>query len=211
MKLSTLALIFAATTGSLLAVETGDTYQKVIEEKGAPASKMEAGGTTVLKYPDMTIKLREGKVIGIKGAGDTGAPAAAAGASQTSGPAIAAGQWTTDYAAALRQAKAEKKKIFLFFTGSDWCGWCKKFDKEILSTQDFKTFAGTNLLLVKLDFPRGTPQSPQLKAANQKLAQQYGIQGFPTVIVLNSEGKNVGELGYMEGGPKPFLGALKKL
>lgn len=170
---------------------------------------MEAGGTTVLKYPDMTIKLREGKVVGIKGAGDAGS--VLANVPPSSAPAIAAGQWTTDYSAALRQAKAEKKKVFLFFTGSDWCGWCMKFDKEILSTSDFKTYAGSSLLLVKLDFPRSTPQSAQLKAANQKLAQQYGIQGFPTVIVLNSEGKNVGELGYMEGGPKPFIGALKKL
>lgn len=207
MKLSTLALVFAATAGSLLAVETGDTYQKVIEEKGAPSTKMEAGGTTVLKYPDMTIKLKEGKVVGIKGA-DESAPA---GVPKPSAPAAAAGRWTTDYAAALRQAKAEKKKVFLFFTGSDWCGWCKKLDREILGTSDFKGYAGSNLVLVKLDFPRGVPQSAQLKAANQKLAQQYGIEGFPTIIVLNSEGENVGQLGYMDGGPKQFIAALKKL
>jgi thiol-disulfide isomerase/thioredoxin len=209
MKLSTFALVFAATAGSLLAVETGDTYEKVIEEKGAPASKMEAGGTTVLKYSDMTIKLRAGKVVGVKAAGD--GEGTSAGATQPSAPAIAAAQWTTDYAAALRQAKTEKKKVFLFFTGSDWCGWCKKLDREILGTSDFKAYASTNFILVKLDFPRGISQSPQLKATNQKLAQQYGIEGYPTVIVLNSDGKNVGQLGYMEGGPKPFIGELRKL
>lgn len=209
MKLTTLCLVFAGAVAPLLAVETGDTYQKVIEEKGAPSTKMEMGGTTVLKYPDMTIKLQEGKVVGIKAEGEDGA--APAGVPKPSAPAVAAGQWTTDCPAALRQAKTEKKKVFLFFTGSDWCGWCKKIDREILGTSDFKSYAAQNLVLVKLDFPRGIPQSAQQKAANQKLAQQYGIEGFPTIVVLNSEGKSVGQLGYMAGGPKPFIAELKKL
>lgn len=119
--------------------------------------------------------------------------------------------WRTDYAKALETARTEKKMVLLDFTGSNWCGWCKKLDKEVFSTTEFKDYAQKNLVLVKLDFPRGLPQPETEKAQNEKLAKQYNIEGFPTIIVLNSEGKQVGELGYMEGGPSAFVGKLKTL
>jgi len=191
-------------------VESGNSYQQVVESKGDPASKIEAGASSVLRYPDATIKLRDGKVVSIKLAGSGEGITAVNGAAKAM-PAVGAGEWTTDYAAALSKARATNKTVFLFFTGSDWCGWCKRLDKEVLSTADFKTYARANLILVKLDFPRNSPLPAQLQARNQKLAQQYGIEGFPTIVVLNSAGKNVGTLGYMEGGPTAFLKELKKL
>ena len=119
--------------------------------------------------------------------------------------------WTTDYKAALAQAKAQNRHVFLFFTGSDWCSWCKRLNREILSTDEFKEYAGKKLILVELDFPRGKPQSNEVKEQNAKLADRFKIEGYPTVIVLNSSGKKVGELGYQEGGPSPFVEALDKL
>jgi len=191
-------------------VESGSTYKQVVESKGDPASKIEAGVSSVLRYADATIKLRDGKVVSIKLAGSGEGITAASGMTKAT-PAVGVGEWTTDYAAALSQARATKKTVFLFFTGSDWCGWCKRLDKEVLSTGDFKAYARANLILVKLDFPRNIPLPAQLKARNQKLAEQYGIEGYPTIVVLNSAGKNVGTLGYMEGGPRVFLKELKKL
>ena len=117
--------------------------------------------------------------------------------------------WTENYASALKQAKNEHKRILLFFTGSDWCSWCKKLDQEILSTPEFKAFATENLILVKLDFPRHTPQSAQLQTQNRKLADKHNIDLYPTLIVLDSSGKRIGKLGYMEGGPAGFLEKLK--
>jgi protein disulfide-isomerase len=190
-------------------VESGNSYKQVVETKGDPASKMEAGISSVLRYTDATIKLRDGKVVSIKLAG-SGEGITAVNGTAKAVSAVGVGEWTTDYAAALSQARATKKTVFLFFTGSDWCGWCKRLDKEVLSTSDFKTYARANLILVKLDFPHDIPQAAQLKARNQKLAQQYGVDGFPTIVVLNSAGKNVGTLGYMEGGPRAFLKELKK-
>ena len=130
-------------------------------------------------------------------------------------PAVSRGAedstWSTDYQKALDTAKAEKKMVLLDFTGSNWCGWCKKLDKEVFSTPEFKDYAQKNLVLVKLDFPRGLPQPAAEKAQNEKLAKQFNIEGFPTIIVLNAEGKPVGEMGYMEGGPSAFVGKLKTL
>jgi len=190
-------------------VETGDTYEKVIEAKGVPASKIEAGTAAVLRYADSTIKLRDGKVVSIKMVGGgAGLSLSANGAPKPA--SVGVGEWTTDYSAAMRQARTDKKKVFLFFTGSDWCGWCKRLDAEVLSTGDFKAYAREQLILVKLDFPRSTPQSTQVKARNQKLSEQYQVDGYPTIVVLDSNGSAVGRLGYQPGGPRPFISELKK-
>jgi thioredoxin-related protein len=125
--------------------------------------------------------------------------------------ASAESSWITDYKKAQEDAKAGKKLMLLEFTGSDWCGWCMKLDKEVFSTPEFQNYASRNLILVKLDFPRRRPQTEALKKQNEQLAQKYGIQGFPTIIVLNGQGEKVGELGYMEGGPSPFLAKLETL
>ena len=119
--------------------------------------------------------------------------------------------WQTDYPAALNQARAENRRVLLFFTGSDWCSWCRRLNKEILSTPEFARYSQENLVLVEVDFPKKRPQSSTLKAQNAKLAKQYKIEGYPTVIILDSSGKKIDELGYQEGGPAPFISRLGKL
>lgn len=119
--------------------------------------------------------------------------------------------WMTDAAKAQAQAKTENKLVFLDFTGSDWCGWCIKLDKEVFSTPEFAEYAKKNLVLVEVDFPRKKKLSDVQKKANQALQEKYKIEGYPTIIVLNGEGKKVGEMGYMRGGPKPFIAELDKL
>ena len=123
----------------------------------------------------------------------------------------AAETWLTDLPKAQAQAKTEKKLVMLDFTGSDWCGWCIKLHKEVFSTPEFAEYAKKNLVLVEVDFPNKKKQTTELKAANQALQQKYKIQGYPTIIVLDGEGKKVGQLGYMPGGPKAFTAALDKL
>jgi thioredoxin-related protein len=120
-------------------------------------------------------------------------------------------EWLTDLPKAQAQAKAENKLVLMDFTGTDWCPWCIKLNKEVFSTPQFADFAAKSLVLVEVDFPRTKPQSAELKKANQALQRKYKIEGYPTIIVLNSAGKKVGELGYEEGGPKPFIGKLEKL
>ena len=125
--------------------------------------------------------------------------------------AIAKDGWSEEYDKALAQAKADKKLVLLDFTGSDWCGWCIKLDKEVFSQAEFGEYAKKNLVLVELDYPRSKEQSKEIKAQNAKLQEEYKVEGFPTIIVLNSEGKKVGQLGYQPGGPKAFIAELEKL
>ena len=125
--------------------------------------------------------------------------------------ASAASGWDDDYDKAIAKAKAEKKMVLLDFTGSDWCGWCIKLDKEVFSKKEFKDYAKENLVLVEIDFPQGKRQSKKLKEQNEKLKNEHGVRGFPTIIVLDSEGKKLGQLGYMPGGPAPFIEKLNGL
>jgi protein disulfide-isomerase len=119
--------------------------------------------------------------------------------------------WMTDLGKAQAKAKEENRLVLMDFTGSDWCPWCIKLRKEVFSTPEFTEYAKTNLVPVEIDFPRRKEQPAELKKANRALQTKYAIRGYPTVIVLNSQGKKIGKLGYEEGGPKPFIAKLEAL
>jgi len=108
-------------------------------------------------------------------------------------------------------AKAEGKSILINFTGSDWCSWCHKIRDEILTKDEFKTYADENLVLVLADFPKRKEQSPSEKAHAQSLGKTYGVQGLPTLLIVDVDGNEIGKLGYMEGGPKPFVDEIKRI
>ena len=130
----------------------------------------------------------------------------------SAGLAPAEVNWLTDFDAAKAKAKSDRKLVLLDFTGSDWCGYCKLMQAEIFSKPAFQDYAAKNLVLVELDFPRAKPQSDAVKKQNMKLASEYEIEGFPTLIVLNPEGKRVANfVGYLEGGPDAIIAALEKL
>ncbi len=118
--------------------------------------------------------------------------------------------WQSDLPKAQAQAKTEKKLVMLDFTGSDWCGWCIKLNKEVFSKPEFIEYAKKNLVAVEVDFPNKKKLSAAQKQANDALAKKYGIKGYPTIIVLDSEGKKVGELGYKPN-PTLFIAELEKL
>lgn len=121
----------------------------------------------------------------------------------------AAAQWTTDLPKAIAKAKEEKKLVFINFTGSDWCGWCKKLKAEVFVKPEFTEYADKNLVLVELDFPNSVPQSEALKKANQSLAKKYDISGYPTLVAVDGRGKEVWRnVGYLPGGPAAFIAKL---
>jgi len=119
--------------------------------------------------------------------------------------------WLTNYDEAKTKAKSDNKFLLLDFTGSDWCGWCKRLKAEVFSKPQFRDYAAKNLVLVELDFPKAKPQTEEVKKQNMQLASQYRIEGFPTIVVLNADGQKIGELGYMEGGAEAFIAAIEKL
>ena len=118
--------------------------------------------------------------------------------------------WLTDVDKAKAQAKADKKLVMLDFTGSDWCGWCIKLNKEVFSQPEFAKYAKDNLVLVEVDFPHEKRQTEEVKKANQALLEKYKVEGFPTIIVLNANGEKVGEAEYMDN-PKAFIAKMEEI
>ena len=127
------------------------------------------------------------------------------------GPARAESGWETNLKKAQEQAKSSNKLVFMDFTGSDWCGYCIRLNRDVFSKPAFKEYASKNLVLVEVDFPRGKEQSSDLRKQNRDLATEYGIQGFPTIVVLNGSGQKVWRFeGYFPDGPEAFIAELEK-
>lgn len=128
------------------------------------------------------------------------------------GGALGAGEdWGTDFAAARKAATDQKRLILADFTGSDWCPWCKKLDSEVFQKDAFKTFAKENLVLFVADFPNEKQLPKDVAEQNRKLAEKYEVKGFPTVLLLDADGKVVARTGYRRGGVESYVEHLKSL
>jgi thioredoxin-related protein len=125
---------------------------------------------------------------------------------------VNAAEWLTDLPKALEKAKAEKKLVLMEFTGSDWCPPCKALHKNVMTSPAFEAYAATNLVLVELDFPHKKEQSDELKKSNAALAEKYKVEGYPTVIVLDENGKELSkDVGYGGEKPEQIIEKLSKL
>jgi thioredoxin-related protein len=115
-------------------------------------------------------------------------------------------EWLTDLDQAMEQAKKRDLPVMVVFSGSDWCGWCKRLDAEVFQQQEFQDYARTHVIPVMLDTPRS-----QLSAKpHQVIMEKYGVQGFPSVIVLDKEGNQINKGGYVRGGPSAFISQVLK-
>ncbi len=117
--------------------------------------------------------------------------------------------WNDNLEKAVEQAKKENKAVLVNFTGSDWCIWCKRLSAEVFQQKEFEEYAKKSLVLVMLDFPKDIQQSQETKEYNNKLAQKYGIQGFPTILLIDSQGNLVAQTGYQPGGAAKYVEHLK--
>lgn len=128
-------------------------------------------------------------------------------------------EWHTDINKAVKLSEKSKKPLLMFFTGSDWCGWCIRLQNEVLKTPDFAKWAKENVILVELDFPRRTPQTDAIKKQNFELQQFFAVRGYPTVwfasATQDKTGKvsftQLGSTGYVAGGPTVWLDGANKI
>ena len=117
--------------------------------------------------------------------------------------------WLDDYDAALKKAAAENKHVVIDFSGSDWCGWCKRLDKEVFATDEFRKGAAEKYVLLMVDSPSDKSLlTPEAAKNNPKLVEKFNVNGFPTVVVLDSKGEEVMRTGYQAGGPEKYLKML---
>ncbi len=112
--------------------------------------------------------------------------------------------WINDAQKAAKLSQQTGAPVLLFFTGSDWCGWCVRLHNEVLSTTEFKAWAKEKgIILLEVDFPRRTAQSDALKRQNAGLQQQFQIRGYPTIYIV--KGDKYTKMGYEAGGPKAWI------
>lgn len=124
---------------------------------------------------------------------------------------VFAQEWQTDFSKAKELASKENKPIILVFQGSDWCAPCIKLDREIWSTEAFKKYASEHYVMLKADFPKRKKNvlSEAQTAANAQLAELYNKNGiFPFVVVLDAQGKVLGETGYKKTSPENYIKEL---
>ena len=127
-------------------------------------------------------------------------------------------EWHTDLNKAIEISIESEKPLFMFFTGSDWCGWCIRLQKEVFFKPDFVKWAKENLVLVELDFPRRKKLEESLKQQNDNLRQMFAVRGYPTgwfVVPEIEENKvnfkRLGSQGYVAGGPKNWIDGANKI
>lgn len=123
------------------------------------------------------------------------------------------GKFTHDYEAAMAYAVEIDLPVMLVFTGSDWCGWCKLMDKEVFAKPEWSEYAKETIVQVWLDFPRDKALVPEkYRDQNDALKSKYGIRGYPTYIILDSSGNQVGRLGAgRDKTPASFSAELDKV
>jgi protein disulfide-isomerase len=124
--------------------------------------------------------------------------------------------WHSDINKAIEISNKEKKPILLFFTGSDWCGWCIKLQKEVFFTDAFKKWAKQHVTLVELDFPRKKQLEPALQQQNAQLKQMFQVRGYPTAFIVTPENvdgkvnlKQLARTGYVAGGPEKWIESVQ--
>jgi len=125
---------------------------------------------------------------------------------------IWAQDWQTDFNDAKELANSGDKPIISVFQGSDWCAPCIKLDRQIWSSEEFKNYSADHFVLLLADFPRKKqnmlPVEQQKK--NEQLADTYNSNGyFPLVVVLDKDGKMLGQTGYKKISVKEYINLLE--
>ena len=127
-----------------------------------------------------------------------------------SAPSVATGEASEDDVAAQIDEEMPERYLFVYFAGTDWCPWCARFEREIISTPTFQRFMRERLVPVLIDFPRTRTLPPEQQAYNRLVAQHYEVSGFPTVVLLDPEGEVVLTTGYEGNGANLFIRNLRR-
>ena len=120
-------------------------------------------------------------------------------------------EWLTDFAAASKLAKEKDLQLMVNFSGSDWCKSCKALQTEVFSKKEFQEYALQNFVLCVADFPARINQKKALKVQNRKLKTQYGVEGYPTILILDKDGAELARTSYRPGGAVAYVDHVKSL
>lgn len=116
--------------------------------------------------------------------------------------------WEISMEEARERAADEDKELLYFFAGSDWCSWCERLIGEVFSQELFRSFESNYVVPVLIDFPRYREVPEELLDRNFALQEEFGVQAYPTIVVLTPEGEEKFRTGYQPGGAGPYVNHL---
>ena len=171
---------------AILLISCGGNSAKVEDVAGKSATP-KATAQVKQNAPQVTSKKVQPKVV-------TSAPAAA---KANTGDYKAKNEgWLVNFEEAYAESKKTGKPIMANFTGSDWCGWCKRLDKSVFHQPGFDKWADKNVVLLEVDFPRRFRLPADVSAQNKSLQQSFGVRGFPTIWVFDAEKDASGKVNF---------------
>lgn len=108
----------------------------------------------------------------------------------------------------LEAARASGKPV-LVDVYTDWCGWCKRMDRDVYARQDVNAYLSSHFVTVKLNAEGGELAAYQGRNySGRSLAAAFGIDGYPTTVFLSATGDRLVNVpGYVE--PERFLALLR--
>ena len=120
--------------------------------------------------------------------------------------------WIADYAWAMERAQNEGKFVLANFTGSDWCTYCHKLDKEVFETATFRDWAKKNVILLELDYPHNKMLPSSIETQNSILSDRYqkAVEGYPTVLLLDTQGRVLAKNGYEPNGAAVWVEGMNQ-
>ena len=127
------------------------------------------------------------------------------------GACAASNDWEDDFEKAKKEAAETGRPILIDFSGSDWCSWCIRLDQEVFSKSAFKKYAKKELVVFLADFPHRKKLPKKTAEQNERLRKTYRVTGFPTVLLVDPDGKLIAKTGYQEGGAKAYVKHLEEL
>lgn len=98
--------------------------------------------------------------------------------------------WQSNYDDAMAKAKKEKKLVMVDVY-TDWCGWCKKLDKDVYSKPEIQAKLQKNFIAVKIN--------PEKNQKNREVAERFGVRGYPNIVFVDATGKKL----YQQPGYSP--------
>jgi len=98
--------------------------------------------------------------------------------------------WQSDLKSAHKQAQAEGKPILVVF-GAEWCGFCKKLERQTLNTPEMSRYINENFIPVHLDLDK-----------EKKIGSILEVEALPCTVVLSPDADLLGKInGYQTPGP----------
>lgn len=113
-------------------------------------------------------------------------------------------EWYHDYDKTFAVAKKKDLPLFLFFSGTDWCPWCKKLEKNVLSNPEFYQGLTDQYVFCMVDFPMKNSIDEQQLKRNKALMQEYEVIGFPTIAIVDVEKGLIAKIGYLTISPLEY-------